>query len=88
MSLIRLENITKSFDNLQILRDVYLRLSTGDRLGLIGGNGSGKTTVLKLILGQEEPDSGTVGVDQGLKIGYFSQFSELSMSRAGNSKVL
>jgi ATPase subunit of ABC transporter with duplicated ATPase domains len=82
MSLIRLENITKTFDNLHILRDVYLRLSRGDRLGLIGGNGSGKTTVLKLILGQEEPDGGTVGVDQGLKIGYFSQFSELSGSES------
>ncbi len=78
MSLIRLENIAKSYDNLQVLRDVYLKLSKGDRLGLIGGNGSGKTTVLKLILGQEEADHGSIGIDQGLKIGYFSQFSELS----------
>ena len=78
MSLIRLQNVSMSFDSNVILRDVFFRLSRGDRVGLIGKNGSGKTTLLKLILGQEEPTAGTVAVDQELAIGYFSQFSELS----------
>jgi ATPase subunit of ABC transporter with duplicated ATPase domains len=78
VSLIRMKNLSMHFDSNVILRDVFFRLSRGDRVGLIGKNGSGKTTLLKLILGQEEPTSGTVAVDQELEIGYFSQFSELS----------
>jgi ATP-binding cassette subfamily F protein 3 len=77
MSLIRLHNVSKLFDSNLIFRDVFFRLSNGDRVGLIGKNGVGKTTVLKLILGQEEPSEGTVDVNDDVKIGYFSQFSEL-----------
>jgi len=51
---------------------------------LIGKNGSGKTTALKLVLGQEEPTEGTIDIEQGVTIGYFSQFSELS----GTSSIL
>jgi len=78
MSLVRLYNVFKRFDSKPVLREVFFRLSKGERVGLIGKNGVGKTTVLKLILGQEEPTEGTVEVDEGVKIGYFSQFSELS----------
>jgi len=78
VSLIRLQNVSKRFDDKVILRDVFFRLNPGDRVGLIGRNGSGKTTLFKLILGREEPTDGTVAVNQGLEIGYFSQFSELS----------
>jgi ATP-binding cassette subfamily F protein 3 len=78
MSLIRLNNITKRFDNTLVLREVYFRLSEGDKVGLIGKNGTGKTTVLKLILGQEKPTEGDVDLNEGLALGYFSQFSELS----------
>jgi ATPase subunit of ABC transporter with duplicated ATPase domains len=78
MSLIRLQDVSKSYDAKPVLRDVFFRLSLGERVGLIGKNGTGKTTVLKLILGQETPTEGTVEVDEGVRIGYFSQFSELS----------
>ena len=77
MSLIRLQDVSTSFDNSQVLREAFLRLEPKDRIGLIGRNGSGKSTILKLVLGRIEPDSGTVTVEPGLKIGYFSQFSEL-----------
>ena len=77
MSLIRLHDVHVRYDNAQILREAFFRLEPGDRVGLIGKNGSGKTTLLKLVLGQVEPDSGTVTLDQGMKVGYFSQFSEL-----------
>jgi len=77
VSFIRLQNISKSYEETLVLRDVFFRLSQGDRVGLIGRNGTGKTTILRLILGQEEPSSGTVDVNEGLPIGYFSQFSEL-----------
>ncbi|GLX66194.1 ABC-F family ATP-binding cassette domain-containing protein [Paenibacillus glycanilyticus] len=78
MSVIRLENVTKKYEDAMIMRDIYFRLSQGERVGLIGRNGAGKSTVFRLILGQEEPTSGKVEVDQQVKIGYFSQFSELS----------
>jgi ATP-binding cassette subfamily F protein 3 len=61
-----------------IFHDVFFRLNKGDRVGLIGKNGVGKTTILKLILGQEEPTSGTVEMEKDIRIGYFSQFSELN----------
>jgi ATPase subunit of ABC transporter with duplicated ATPase domains len=78
MSVVRLLGVDKCYGENPVLRDVFFRLSPGERVGLIGRNGSGKTTVLKLILGQEEPTEGTVDVDEGIAIGYFSQFSELA----------
>jgi ATPase subunit of ABC transporter with duplicated ATPase domains len=78
MSLVRLQDVSKSYDANPVLREVFFRLSRGERVGLIGKNGTGKTTVLKLILGRETPTEGTVEVDEGVRIGYFSQFSELS----------
>jgi len=78
MSIVRLQNVTMRYEDKLVLREAYLRLSPGDRLGLIGRNGSGKTTILRLILGREDPSAGSVEVDPGVRIGYFSQFSELS----------
>ena len=78
MSLVRLQDVSKKYDSNIVLRNVFFRLSKGDRVGLIGKNGVGKTTVLRLILGQEEPTEGTVDVNSDIKIGYFSQFSELN----------
>ncbi|KIS26548.1 ABC transporter [Arthrobacter sp. SPG23] len=78
MSLVRLQDVSVRFDNTQILREAFFRLEPGDRVGLIGKNGSGKTTMLQLILDRITPASGTVTVEPGTRIGYFSQFSELN----------
>ncbi|MEE2569461.1 ABC-F family ATP-binding cassette domain-containing protein [Pseudarthrobacter sp. J64] len=77
MSLIRLNDVSVRFDNVQVLREAFFRLDAGDRVGLIGKNGSGKSTLLKLVLDQVSPDSGTVTLEAGIRVGYFSQFSEL-----------
>jgi ATP-binding cassette subfamily F protein 3 len=77
MSLLRLYNVSKRYDEKVILKNIFFRLDKSDRVGLIGKNGVGKTTALKLILGQEYPTEGTVEVNKDLKIGYFSQFSKL-----------
>ena len=77
MSLIRLNNVSMKFEDRQVLRSVFFKLGAGERVGLIGKNGAGKTTILKLILGQIEPTEGTVEREAGLKTGYFSQFSSL-----------
>ncbi|WP_241983469.1 ABC-F family ATP-binding cassette domain-containing protein [Cryobacterium tagatosivorans] len=87
MSLIRLQDVSVRFETAQVLREAFFRLEPGDRVGLIGKNGSGKTSILKLILGQVTPDTGTVTLEPGVKVGYFSQFSELD-GQATISEVL
>jgi ATPase subunit of ABC transporter with duplicated ATPase domains len=78
MSLIRLNDVAVRFDDTQILREGFFRLESGDRVGLIGRNGSGKSSILKVILQQIAPEAGTVTILPDLRIGYFSQFSELN----------
>ena len=58
-SVMRMENVSKSFDR-PIVSDLTLKINRGDRLGIIGPNGGGKTTLLKLIMGELEPDSGWI----------------------------
>ena len=77
MSLIRLHNVTIKYKDILVLRSVFFKLQPGERVGLIGKNGTGKTTILKLILGETVPTEGMVDFDPNLKIGYFSQFSSL-----------
>ena len=77
MSLIRLNNVTMKYEDRLVLRNVFFKLQEGERVGLIGKNGAGKTTVLRLILDQIEPAEGAVEREAGLKVGYFSQFSAL-----------
>ena len=82
MSLIRLSNVSMKFEERPLLRSVFFKLQAGERIGLIGKNGTGKTTVLKMILGQSEPTQGTVGREPGLQVGYFSQFSTLDGTKS------
>lgn len=69
-----LDHVTKSFGDRIILRDFTTRLLRGDKIGLIGPNGVGKTTLLKLILGELEPDQGTIRRGSKLHLAYFDQF--------------
>ncbi|MEI8196324.1 MAG: ABC-F family ATP-binding cassette domain-containing protein [Phycisphaerae bacterium] len=84
MSLIRLKNVTRKYEDpvRLVLKEVFFRVAAGERVGLIGKNGTGKTTLLKLILGRDEPTEGTVELTNGVKIGYFSQFSELDSEQS------
>jgi ATPase subunit of ABC transporter with duplicated ATPase domains len=77
ISVVRFKEVTKRYDDRLILKDVFFRVAAGERVGLIGRNGSGKTTILRLILGRDEPCEGEVEIVPDLRIGYFSQFSEL-----------
>jgi len=54
------KNASKSFDSRTIIRDLTLRVTRGDRIGVVGPNGAGKTTLLKLLTGEYAPDTGTV----------------------------
>lgn len=67
-------DVSKSFGEKTVIRDLSLRLMRGDRIGLIGPNGAGKTTLLKLILGDLEPDGGKVRRGTKQQVAYFDQF--------------
>ncbi|QVK21269.1 ABC-F family ATP-binding cassette domain-containing protein [Mycoplasmatota bacterium] len=69
-------NITKSFAIYDVLKGVSFHINTGDKIGIVGANGSGKTTIFKVIKGFETPDSGEIFVRKGLKIGYLDQIPE------------
>ncbi len=77
MSVIRVNGLNKKYGDRTVFRDANLRVEAEDRLGLVGFNGTGKTTLFRIILGQEKPDEGVVEVDEGIRLGYFSQFSSL-----------
>ena len=73
MVLLAAEKITKSYSEKKLLQDISLYLNEGDKVGLIGINGTGKSTFLKIIAGLELPDSGTISNAAGLGIGYLPQ---------------
>lgn len=70
---IELSNISKSYDGRQLIKDFTYIFLKNDRIGFIGTNGCGKTTLMKIIMGEIEPDGGEVIKGQTVKIGYYAQ---------------
>ena len=70
------EGVNKSFADRIVVRDFTTRVMRGDRIGLIGPNGTGKTTALRLLLGAIEPDSGSVRHGANVQIAYYDQQRE------------
>ena len=70
---IEAKDISKAYGEKLILRPFSLRVQRGDRVAFVGPNGVGKTTMLRMLLGQEEPDSGTVRLGTGLEVAVFDQ---------------
>lgn len=65
--------VTKSFDGRTVIRNFDFLLQRSDRVGIVGNNGTGKSTILNLLAGYLTPDSGTVTTGDTVKLGYFSQ---------------
>ena len=74
---IELRHLTKSYNDRVIINDFSYHTIRNERIGIVGENGCGKTTLLKLIMGLEQPDSGSVTIGETVKIGYFSQHTQL-----------
>jgi ATPase components of ABC transporters with duplicated ATPase domains len=73
MNLLSAENITKSYSEKKLFNDINLGINEGDKIGVIGINGTGKSTLLKVIAGVEEIDSGRIIRTNALQIEYLSQ---------------
>ncbi len=75
---LQLHNIHKAYGANPVLRGVSLQLHRGERAGLIGVNGSGKSTILKIIMGEETADGGQLRLSREVKVGYLSQKPEFT----------
>ena len=73
MNLITLENINKSYSEKTLVNNISLGINSGDKIGLIGVNGTGKSTLLKIIAGVEVPDSGNITKPNKVRIEYLPQ---------------
>ncbi|TRU31837.1 MAG: ABC-F family ATP-binding cassette domain-containing protein [Microcystis aeruginosa Ma_MB_F_20061100_S20] len=79
--MLRLEKISKIYPTGEVLKDVTWEVKTGDRIGLVGVNGAGKSTQLKIIMGEVEPTAGEIIRPTSLHIGYLTQEFEVDPRR-------
>ena len=86
--MLNLSNIRVAFGERMLFTNGDFLLRPGDRVGLVGPNGAGKTTLFKVICGMEQPDEGTISMDPGTVIGYFSQEVGEMSGRSARDEVL
>ncbi|KAK6924156.1 ABC-transporter extension domain [Dillenia turbinata] len=86
---VRLENVSKAYKGVTVLKNVSWEVKKGEKVGLVGVNGAGKTTQMRIIAGEEEPDSGNViKAKPNMKIAFLSQEFEVSLSRTVKEEFL
>lgn len=81
MPLLTAANLSKSYGALDIFPEISFSIPHRARIGLVGANGVGKTTLLRVLMGEEEPSSGTIHKARGIRIGYLPQEAALDSSR-------
>jgi len=80
-SMLNIHNLSISFQGEYLFEDITFKLGNGDRVGLIGKNGAGKSTMLKILSKELEPDSGQIAGDKELKIGFLKQDIDFVLGR-------
>ena len=88
MNLINVENITKTYTERKLFEHASFSLQEGEKVGVIGINGTGKTTLLKMLAGQEEPDEGTITTANHVVIRYLPQHPEFDPAMSSLECVL
>ena len=88
MNLINIENLTKSYTERKLFNSASFSLQEGEKVGIIGINGTGKTTLLKMIIGEEETDEGMVTIANHVVIRYLPQHPEFSPDKSSLDCVL
>ena len=71
--MINVEGLTKSYGDLLLFDDVAFKINSGERVGLVGRNGHGKTTLFRMVMGFETPDAGLISVPKNYRLGYVTQ---------------
>lgn len=71
--MLNIHNLSVSFGGTYLFEEVTFRLGSGDRVGLVGKNGAGKSTMLKILSGDIKPDSGTIATERDIKLGFLRQ---------------
>ncbi len=71
--MIQVENLTKRYGGQTLFEGISFKINRRERVGLVGRNGHGKTTLFRLIVGQEEPDEGLISIPRSYRIGYVEQ---------------
>ena len=79
--MLNIHNLSISFQGEYLFEDITFKLGNGDRVGLIGKNGAGKSTMLKILSKELEPDSGQIAADKALKIGFLKQDIDFVLGR-------
>ncbi|WP_452225242.1 ABC-F family ATP-binding cassette domain-containing protein [Lacinutrix chionoecetis] len=79
--MLNIHNLSISFQGEYLFEDITFKLGNGDRVGLIGKNGAGKSTMLKILAKELEPDSGQIAADKELKIGFLKQDIDFTFGR-------
>ena len=80
--MISINNLTVAYGGFTLLNEINFHISESDKIGLVGKNGAGKSTILKLICGIQNPTSGKIAVPGGVKIGYLPQIMEHHRGRS------
>jgi len=76
--MIIVNNLSKSFGKQEIFKDISFNVNPGEKIGLVGRNGHGKTTLLRMIIGEEHPDSGEIVIPKNYRIGHVTQHLKFS----------
>jgi ATP-binding cassette subfamily F protein uup len=87
-NLVNLERVSKSYGVRPLLSQVSLGVGSGQRVGVVGRNGDGKTTLLRILAGLEEPDDGRVSQSRSLRLGYLTQGDDLDPTATVREVVL
>lgn len=85
--MVHVSNIAKQYGPKVLYRGGTFQINTGEKIGLVGPNGSGKTTIFRLITGEENPDEGTISKPDKITVGYFSQNIEDMRGRSALDEV-
>ncbi len=80
MAILQVENITKYYGDYLLFDDLSFVINRGERIALVAKNGMGKTTLIKIIMGKDEPESGRVLIEPGVSVGYLDQDTKLESS--------
>ena len=71
--MLNIHNLSVSFQGEYLFEEITYRLNVGDRVGLVGKNGAGKSTMLRIISGEQEYDTGSIAIEKEIKIGFLKQ---------------